>query len=236
MNVSPDGRHVAFGLSMGGTEMPRSMILNIDTGAITDLNLKYAQAGAWLSDSSGLFYFRVREDAVPGSTDFMLNGASWLHRLGTDPTSDQIVFQVGTQLRQSGLLSRAHHPFHRFGRHLAGGQAIKNRSHRVEVVGTLRPVAQQLLGGGIVGVALGSERGLLLGLSAAASLQHAGQAEFGQFDDAVRRNQQAVRAQVAMDQRGILSVEILQHVQELVEVASQHFTRKSLALLFGQLF
>ncbi|NBU29536.1 MAG: hypothetical protein EBS42_15390, partial [Caulobacteraceae bacterium] len=65
MNVSPDGRHVAFGLSMGGTEMPRSMILNIDTGAITDLNLKYAQAGAWLSDSSGLFYFRVREDAVP---------------------------------------------------------------------------------------------------------------------------------------------------------------------------
>ncbi|NBU27724.1 MAG: hypothetical protein EBS42_05780, partial [Caulobacteraceae bacterium] len=62
---------------------------------ITDLNLKYAQAGAWLSDSSGLFYFRVREDAVPGSTDFMLNGASWLHRLGTDPASDQIVFQVG---------------------------------------------------------------------------------------------------------------------------------------------
>ncbi len=95
LNVSPDGRQVAFGVSLGGAEMPSSLILDIDSGKVTDLNLKFAYAGAWLSDSRGLFYFRLRPDAQPGATDFGIGGSSWLHWLGSDPATDRQLFRIG---------------------------------------------------------------------------------------------------------------------------------------------
>ena len=96
----------------------------------------------------------------------------------------------------------------------------------------LGAVTQELLGSRVVGVALRAESGLL---GIPTRFHHAGQAEFGQLDHPVRSDQQAVGAQVAVDERRVLTVQVVHDVQKLVEIAAQHFAGQPLSLLGCQL-
>lgn len=88
--LSPDGAHVAFGTSPGGSEDSVVRILRTRDGALLPERLDRAQYArlAWLPDSSGFFLSRLREGAVRGQPDYYDNSVVWLHRLGSDPRSD----------------------------------------------------------------------------------------------------------------------------------------------------
>ncbi|MQA21874.1 prolyl oligopeptidase family serine peptidase [Rugamonas rivuli] len=92
---SPTGRHVAYGLSEGGSERSTLYICDVASGKSTEITRVISRGAGWSADGSGFFSYRLRADAVPGAPDFGMGGACWLHRLGTDPSSDQKVFSSG---------------------------------------------------------------------------------------------------------------------------------------------
>ncbi|GLR67043.1 prolyl oligopeptidase [Acidocella aquatica] len=86
---SPDGSHVVFGISTGGSEQSTLRILVTDTGALLPEGIdRTAEASpSWLPDGAALFYNRY-QDVPPQSLAYEENSLCWLHRLGTDPASD----------------------------------------------------------------------------------------------------------------------------------------------------
>lgn len=90
---SPDGKHLAYSISVGGSETGITSVMNLDTGATVEITRIFARVTGWTGDGQGLFYYRLRADAVPGTRDYGLGGACWLHRLGGDPKADVQVFK-----------------------------------------------------------------------------------------------------------------------------------------------
>jgi prolyl oligopeptidase len=91
---SPDGRHAVVGLSESGSEMAAAHVIELATGKQVGTPITRVRFGvSWLPDSSGFFYNRQR-DPAPGEppSEKQLNSQSWLHRLGTDPEKDALVF------------------------------------------------------------------------------------------------------------------------------------------------
>ncbi len=86
---SPDGSHVVFGVSSGGSEQSTLQILVTDTGALLPESIdRTADASpSWLPDGTGLFYNRL-QDVPPDSTAYEEKSLCWLHKLGTDPAAD----------------------------------------------------------------------------------------------------------------------------------------------------
>lgn len=93
-SASPDGRHVAYGLSPAGSENSVVRIIEVATGRILPDTLDRAQyaSPSWLPDSSGFFLMRGRPEAALGSPDYYAKRVAWLHRLGTAPATDTRVF------------------------------------------------------------------------------------------------------------------------------------------------
>lgn len=84
---SPDGSQVALGLSEGGTENSVLRILDVATGALSDLQIADTRASsvAWERDGSGFWYARY-----PQGDQYHRHIRH--HRLGDDPADDPIVF------------------------------------------------------------------------------------------------------------------------------------------------
>jgi prolyl oligopeptidase len=93
-SVSPDARHLVYGMSEAGSENSTIRIRALDT--LTDLpeSIPNAQYGSpsWLPDGSGFFHLRRRPGAVLGAPDYYAFSENWLHRLGTDPKTDRRIF------------------------------------------------------------------------------------------------------------------------------------------------
>ena len=101
--LSPDAKRVVYAIDTGGDEVREVRVLTLaDRGdvLVTSLN---GIPSAWLPDSSGFYYSRIRADAKKGSTDYSFGASAWLHRIGTDPNTDQQVFRStdGPALGQS---------------------------------------------------------------------------------------------------------------------------------------
>ncbi|MBC3809655.1 prolyl oligopeptidase family serine peptidase [Undibacterium seohonense] len=90
---SPTGKHIAYGVSIGGSEISTTYIKNVSTGDTVEITKILSRGSGWNSDGSVFFYYRVRADAVPGSPDFGRGGSCWMHRLGTTPNTDREVFR-----------------------------------------------------------------------------------------------------------------------------------------------
>ena len=82
-----DGSHVAYGLSEGGTENSTLHVLNVATGEVAAERIPDSRAAsvAWLPDNSG-FWYAVYEAGSEYHRHIRF------HRLGTDHTTDTVVF------------------------------------------------------------------------------------------------------------------------------------------------
>jgi prolyl oligopeptidase len=95
---SQDGNYVAYGISQGGSENSVLHVLEVESGKILDLAISrtYFTHVNWLEDNRSFVYLRFPElSADAPSTERYRNGKSYLHRLGSDPEQDSVVFGQG---------------------------------------------------------------------------------------------------------------------------------------------
>jgi prolyl oligopeptidase len=96
-SASPDGSHVAYGLSASGSENSIVHVMKTADASVLPERIDRAQYAFinWLPDSTGFFFNRLAEGAAPGSTDYYKNSVCWLHRLGTEPSADVKILSRG---------------------------------------------------------------------------------------------------------------------------------------------
>jgi prolyl oligopeptidase len=95
--TSPDGSHVVFGSSPGGSEQSVARVVVTDTGALLaeSIDRTAAASPSWLPDGSGFFYNRLQAGVSPDSTAYEEKSVCWYHKLGTDPSQDIKVLGQG---------------------------------------------------------------------------------------------------------------------------------------------
>ncbi|MFZ6815367.1 prolyl oligopeptidase family serine peptidase [Undibacterium sp. Rencai35W] len=87
------GSHIAYGISIGGSEVTTSYIKNVVSGDVVEITRILSRGSGWSADGTRFFYYRVRADAILGSQDFGRGASCWMHRLGTPPATDVEVFR-----------------------------------------------------------------------------------------------------------------------------------------------
>ena len=93
--ASPDGVHVAYGLSPNGSE--DSVLHVLETARGGDLperiaNTQYTRP-QWLDDGSGFFYTQLTSPV--GTPERFLDAQARFHRLGSDPAGDPVLMKRG---------------------------------------------------------------------------------------------------------------------------------------------
>ncbi len=93
---SPNGAHVAYGLSPAGSENSVLHILEVATGTVLPERIDRTQYAfpTWLPDSSGFFYNRL-QGAAPGTVEYYQDSKCWLHRIGQPADTDVVVLARG---------------------------------------------------------------------------------------------------------------------------------------------
>jgi prolyl oligopeptidase len=94
---SKEGHLLAYQLSEGGTEESVLRVMDVDTGKDVDGPIDRARYSpvAWLPGGEAFFYVRrLAADLVPDGEE-QFHRRIWLHRLGTDPDQDVLVFGDG---------------------------------------------------------------------------------------------------------------------------------------------
>jgi prolyl oligopeptidase len=94
---SDNGKYVAYGTSVSGSEMSTLHIIETKTGTILPDTIERTRAAsiAWLPDNSGFYYTRYpkKGDVPPGQE--MYNRHVFFHELGADPDTDDRIFGEG---------------------------------------------------------------------------------------------------------------------------------------------
>jgi len=91
---SKDGRLLAYQVSASGTEESVLHVLDAATGEAVDGPIDRCRYSpiAWLPDSSGFYFTRqLPLDQLPAD-EAQYHRRVWLHRVGTDPADDALVF------------------------------------------------------------------------------------------------------------------------------------------------
>lgn len=90
---SPDGTHVALGLSSGGAEVSEIRVLNVGVRTLLPERIYPSLGGptGWTLDGRSFFYVSQRTDDIK-SPEFDLNTQSKRHVLGSDPARDADFF------------------------------------------------------------------------------------------------------------------------------------------------
>ena len=100
---SPDGQHVAYGISAAGSEDSVIEISKVDSGEVLAERIDRAQYASidW-RDNQSFFYWRRRAPAAGDSrADWFKNSATYLHVLGGDPGGEQPV--ITPMMKELGL-------------------------------------------------------------------------------------------------------------------------------------
>jgi prolyl oligopeptidase len=97
-SVSPDGSHVVFGSSPGGSEKSTARIVVTDTGALLPEEIDRADDAdpSWVADGSGFFFNRLQAGVSRDSTAYEEKSVCWFHKLNTDPATDVKVLAQGS--------------------------------------------------------------------------------------------------------------------------------------------
>jgi prolyl oligopeptidase len=101
---SQDGRRVAFGVSMNGSEDAVLRLLDVDTGKLLPDTIDRARHAEprWLADGRSFFYRRNPKVSPDAATAAKYEGSrDYLHVLGTAPDNDVAVFGYNVSPRAS---------------------------------------------------------------------------------------------------------------------------------------
>jgi prolyl oligopeptidase len=114
-DVSPDGRHMAYGLATAGSDWNEFRVLDVATGKpLPDVLKRIKFSGtSWTRDGKGFFYSRYPDppkDAKAGVFDELANMKVYYHRLGTPQADDVLIHErpdqpkwsVGAQVSDDG--------------------------------------------------------------------------------------------------------------------------------------
>jgi prolyl oligopeptidase len=98
IQLSPDGRFVAVGVSQGGSEESVMRILETSSGSTLAERIDRVEYGspAWGADGKSFFYNRfAKVEADAPETAKYLNSHVYRHRLGERPREDELVLAAG---------------------------------------------------------------------------------------------------------------------------------------------
>lgn len=91
---SPDGRHVAFGVSLGGSETSVLRVVQSEPATVLGFEIDRARFNAelaWHPDGHSFYYART----VPAAGGVRAGVRVYRHVLGRDPAQDEVVFAPG---------------------------------------------------------------------------------------------------------------------------------------------
>lgn len=92
---SDDGRLLAYGLSLNGSEQSVLHVLAVGAGTNLPDRIPRTRAAdlAWLPDASGFYYTRYPAPGEVPADEEPYHRAVYFHALGTDPADDPLVFR-----------------------------------------------------------------------------------------------------------------------------------------------
>ncbi len=96
--VSPDGRLLAYQLSLGGSEESTLYVARIEDMALVDAPIDRARYSpvAWLADSSAFYFVRRLHPSLLPPDEAQFHRRVYLHRIGSDADSTDVeVFGAG---------------------------------------------------------------------------------------------------------------------------------------------
>ena len=96
---SKDGKLLAYGSSVGGTETSTLYILDVDTGETLEESIPKVRSAnpQWLKDRSGFYYSRPRDVKTIGPGEEVYERRIFFHKLGDDYNGDRLVFGNGLE-------------------------------------------------------------------------------------------------------------------------------------------
>jgi len=94
---SPDGKLLAYALSLAGSDWREFFVRDVESGVDLSADhlrwIKFSDA-AWLPDSSGFYYVRLPEPAAGAEGTAVSEGPRiCFHRIGTPQAEDQVVYE-----------------------------------------------------------------------------------------------------------------------------------------------
>ncbi len=96
MDLSDDGRYIAYGVSTGGSDWNEIEVVEVSTGSKLMDRIQWVKFSSptWHPDGSGFFYARY-PSPEPGAELQAVNRNQklWFHRLGTTQDEDQLVYE-----------------------------------------------------------------------------------------------------------------------------------------------
>ncbi len=96
MNVTEDGRYVAYSRTEAGSDWQTIYVMEVDSGKQLDDQIKWSKFGGvdWLKDGSGFYYTRYPEPKEGEKFQASaLNQMIYFHKLGTKQGEDKLVYR-----------------------------------------------------------------------------------------------------------------------------------------------
>ena len=95
--VSPDGKHLAYGIQDGGSDWRTWRVMEIDSGKLLGEQIEWVKfsAATWTRDSKGFFYSRYSQPAEGQQFQSLnMNQKLYYHLVGTSQDQDVLVFEA----------------------------------------------------------------------------------------------------------------------------------------------
>ncbi|MBK8248402.1 MAG: S9 family peptidase [Gemmatimonadetes bacterium] len=138
---SPDARHVAYGLAVGGADWEDVHVRRVRDGVDLPDTLRWVRFSnlSWTRDGRGFFYSRFpARDSSTRLSDALEHHRLYYHRIGTSQDEDVLVFERPTQPQWFVHASTSEDGRYLFIYSTAGADT-RNRLAVVDLVDSLRP-------------------------------------------------------------------------------------------------